>query len=198
MNPSRNHIAEESLSESANALNMRKLLVNAQITAVISSIEMLFFAIHIIGVSAAGGTNSVTPIIVMVMYMILFMIILPYAFLMNTSYNKNRIIENGFVNVIRNMTTNNSILGSNILNACYKDESNENAGNELFVVRGHFNREISTENIPSIGQASPSPMCSETPLQNNAVNEERKITAENKSAITTLHDTNTSSRERPR
>ena len=80
---------------------MRKLLLNVQITAVISSIEMFFFAIHIVGVTAAGGTNSVTPIVVMVMYMILFMIILPYAFLMNTSYNKDRIIEHGFINVIK-------------------------------------------------------------------------------------------------
>ena len=160
---------------------------------------MFFFVIHIVGVTAAGGTNSVTPIVVMVMYMILFMIILPYAFLMNTSYNKERIIEHGFINVIKNMTTNNSILASNRLNACCNKESSENAGNKIFVVQGQVNQESSTpsDNIRSISRASPSPMCSDTPLRNNAGMEDRNITIVDKSGTIIHHDANASSRERP-
>ena len=160
---------------------------------------MFFFVIHIVGVTAAGGTNSVTSIVVMVWYMILFMIILPYAFLMNTSYNKERIIEHGFINVIKNMTTNNSILASNRLNACCNKESSENAGNKIFVVQGQVNQESSTpsDNIRSISRASPSPMYSDTPLRNNAGMEERNLTIVNKSGIIIHHDANASSRERP-
>ena len=178
---------------------MRKLLLNAQITAVISTIEVLFFVIHIVGVSAAGGTNSVTTIVVMVMYMILFMIILPYAFLMNTSYNKERIIEHGFINVIKNMTTNNSIAALNILNAICNNKSNENAVKEVFIVQAHGNKVISTssENIQSISRASPSPVCSDTPLRNNSVKEEKNLTAETISSIMNDHDTNASSQKRP-
>ena len=178
---------------------MRKLLVNAQVTAVISSIEVMFFVIHIIAVSAAGGTTSVTPIVVLVMYMILFMIILPYAFLMNTSYNKERIIEHGFTNVIKNMTTSNSIVALIILNASYNNKSNENAVNEVFIVQGHGNKVISasSENSQSISRASTSPWCSDIPLRNNAKKEENNLTTETRSAIMIHHDTNASSRELP-
>ena len=46
INPSQNRIAAD-LAESTNAYNMRKLQVNAQITAVISSIEFFFLMIPI-------------------------------------------------------------------------------------------------------------------------------------------------------
>ena len=35
--------------------------------------------------------------------MILYFVVLPYAFLMNTRYNKNRILEEGWMNVLRNV-----------------------------------------------------------------------------------------------
>ena len=35
--------------------------------------------------------------------MILYFVVLPYAFLMNTRYNKNRILEEGWINVLKNM-----------------------------------------------------------------------------------------------
>ena len=137
---------------------MRKLLVNAQITAVISSIEFFFFIAHIVGVYAAGGTNSGTGIIVMVMYMVLFMIILPYAFLMNTSFNKKRIAENGWINVVKNITTNNSIMAANILSgSCLEKDGNE-PRNEIFMLqeKDKIDKRIHKENNPSIDQALPS------------------------------------------
>ena len=104
VNPSRNPIAAEHLSDSSNALNMKRVMVNAQVTAMISFIEVLFFAVYVAGVSVAGGTNSEMVVILLVMYMILYLIVSPYSFLMNTSHNKNRIIEHGWINVIKNMT----------------------------------------------------------------------------------------------
>ena len=91
---------------------MRKVLVNAQVTAMISSIESLFVIVHIAGVAIAGKKTAVTILMVMLLYMVLFLIILPYSFLMNTSHNKNRIIEHGWKNIIRNLTVNNSIYRS--------------------------------------------------------------------------------------
>ena len=91
---------------------MRKVLVNAQVTAMISSIESLFVIVHIAGVAIAGKKTAVTILMVMLLYMVLFLIILPYSFLMNTSHNKNRIIEHGWKNVIQNLTVNNSIFRS--------------------------------------------------------------------------------------
>ena len=91
---------------------MRKVLVNAQVTAMISSIESLFVIVHIAGVAIAGKKTTVTILMVMLLYMVLFLIILPYSFLMNTSHNKNRIIEHGWKNVIQNLTVNNSIFRS--------------------------------------------------------------------------------------
>ena len=110
--PSQNHVVAESLSESSNNINMRKVLVNAQVTAMISSIESLFVIVHIAGVAIAGKKTAVTILMVMLFYMVLFLIILPYSFLMNTSHNKNRIIEHGWKNVIQNLTVNNSIFRS--------------------------------------------------------------------------------------
>ena len=146
---------------------MRKLQVNAQITAVISSIEFIFFIAHIVGVSAAGGTNPGTGIIVMLMYMVLFMIILPYAYLMNTSFNKNRIIEQGWLNVVKNITTNNSIFGPKILYGCCAENYNNELRNEVFSIADNVEmaKEESEQN-PSIDQASPSSTCPDKAIQN--------------------------------
>ena len=35
--------------------------------------------------------------------MLLYFVILPYTFLMNTRYNKNRVVEEGWKNVLRNV-----------------------------------------------------------------------------------------------
>ena len=37
------------------------------------------------------------------LFMLLHFVVLPYAFLMNTRYNKSRIIEEGWMNVLKNM-----------------------------------------------------------------------------------------------
>ena len=73
--------------------------VNAQVTAFTSIIELIgnvTFTIHIMfttGPSFASFVHGQIP----------YMIVLPYAFLMNTSHNKNRIVEHGWINVLRNV-----------------------------------------------------------------------------------------------
>ena len=167
MSPSRNPIAAEHLSESSNSLNMKRFLVNAQVTAMISSIEFIFFTVHVVGVSVAGGTNAGMPLLVMVMYMILFLIISPYSYLMNTSHNKNRIIEHGWINVIKNMTINNSIFRSTIFLVICKDNSHENPDNEIFSIQDNGRMETNSiaEDNASAYQNSPSFTTLDTRLQ---------------------------------
>ena len=78
---------------------MRKLLVNAQIKAMISIVELLSNVGYILLVYFTTKTSYITLIQIMMLYMI----VLPYAFLMNTSHNKNRIIEHGWKNIVRNI-----------------------------------------------------------------------------------------------
>ena len=78
---------------------MRKLLVNAQITATISLIESVINISYIILVAITVRTNYGTLINILILYMV----VLPYSFLMNTSHNKERIIEQGWMNIFKNI-----------------------------------------------------------------------------------------------
>ena len=78
---------------------MRKILVNAQITATISIIESISNITYVILVAITVRTNYGTLINLLVLYMI----VLPYSFLMNTSHNKERIIEQGWMNIFTNI-----------------------------------------------------------------------------------------------
>ena len=144
MNPARNRIAAENLSEASNALNMRRVLVNAQVTAMISFIEFVVFFGHVLGISIAGGTSPEVVIIVLMMYLVLYGVIAPYSFLMNTSHNKNRIVEHGWINVVKNMTTNNSISKLDILLDFCKQRKNNNARDKAFIMRNNVYKEINT------------------------------------------------------
>ena len=64
-----------------------------------------------------------TSFATLVHFMFLYMVLLPYAFLMNTSHNKNRIVEYGWRNVFSNliMKINNSVSHDN-------GNNNENTG----------------------------------------------------------------------
>ena len=74
-------------------------MVNAQVTAMVSLLELSSNVTYIIIVYFTVKTSYTTLIQIMILYMIL----LPYSFLMNTSHNKNRIVEYGWSNVIKNV-----------------------------------------------------------------------------------------------
>ena len=79
-------------------LQTKKIRVNAQVTFMISILEMIGFVIGIVVVLIFKSTTL--PVIIN--SMILYLILLPRAFLMNTSHNKSRIIEHGWENILRN------------------------------------------------------------------------------------------------
>ena len=61
--------------------NTKKVWVNAQVTGTIAFIEMILTILYVVMVAYYGSTHFTNLLIVMALYDV----ILPYAFLMNTS-----------------------------------------------------------------------------------------------------------------
>ena len=88
--------------------NKKLLRVNAQVTAVMSILETVGNLINwilwavwdrIFGQEHVGFA-------LMIQAMLLNFLILPYLFLMNTRFNKNRVVEEGWKNVLKNVRGN--------------------------------------------------------------------------------------------
>ena len=97
--PSEDNVAARSLSEENQMHNMNLVAVNARVTFVvwiletIANISVLILWQLVYGTTTFGTlTNS----------MIWYYLIISYTFLMNTSYNKDRIIEDGWKMIIMN------------------------------------------------------------------------------------------------
>ena len=88
-----NRIEEDQLSA-----NEKRIRVNAQVTFMISLVEMIGSFLTMMVVVIFKTTTF--PVIISIM--ITYLILLPCAFLMNTSHNKLRVIEHGWRNVLRN------------------------------------------------------------------------------------------------
>ena len=100
--PHNNNLARRGLSDRQNTLNMTKLEVNAQVTAITTLLEHIGNATVIIhGVHFT--TRSSWKLSILIHEMFCYCIFTPYAFLMNTSDNKNRIIKYGWRNVLKNI-----------------------------------------------------------------------------------------------
>ena len=89
------------LSEDATRKNERLMHVNAQVTAVTTMMEFSGNCINSVIFLVLGGLGK---FISSALYMILYFVVLSYAFVMNTRYNKNRIIEYGWLNVLKNIS----------------------------------------------------------------------------------------------
>ena len=97
LDPSRNRVAE-SLSERNQHRNMRTMKVNAEVTAVISCLE-LFGNLVCIFLFVFLDLSGYTDLFVSLS---LYLLLLPYTFLMNTRDNKDRVIDDGWINVLKN------------------------------------------------------------------------------------------------
>ena len=92
------------LSENVHRKNERLMHVNAQVTAVTTMMEFTGNCInYVIFLVLGGHVNFISY----ALYMLLYFDVLSYAFLMNTRYNKNRIIEYGWINVLKNISGRN-------------------------------------------------------------------------------------------
>ena len=79
--------------------DMNRLHVNAQVTCMILLLEILFSFIQLALLIIFKAHTFPT----LINGIFLWSIVLPHTFLMNTSHNKRRIIEKGWVNVLRNV-----------------------------------------------------------------------------------------------
>ena len=86
-------------------INAKKVWVNAQVTGTIAFIEMILTILYVIMIALYRSTHFANLLIVMVLYDV----ILPYSFLMNTSHNKKRIVEFGWKNVFKNIILRSEI-----------------------------------------------------------------------------------------
>ena len=89
------------LSEDATRKNERLMHVNAQVTAVTTMMEFSGNCINSVIFLVLGDHGK---FISSALYMFLYFVVLSYAFVMNTRYNKNRIIEYGWLNVLKNIS----------------------------------------------------------------------------------------------
>ena len=81
-------------------VNMRRVVVNAHVKAMISFLETVCSIVHVIILYNTIRTSYTTLLPIMSLYMIA----LPYAFLMNTSHNKDRVVEHGWKQVFKNLS----------------------------------------------------------------------------------------------
>ena len=92
------------LSNESQVRNAKNVRVNAQVTAVVTILEVvgmcIIVMIHLLVTNQGLGGFE---IVFQSLFMLLHFVILPYAFLMNTTSNKSRIIEDGWMNVLKNM-----------------------------------------------------------------------------------------------
>ena len=89
----------DKLNDEINTGNMKKLRVNAQVTAINTIVEMTGTITYIIILAIMRGNNFNSFIYTQFFYSIL----LPFIFLSNTSENKDRIVEAGWKNVMKNI-----------------------------------------------------------------------------------------------
>ena len=89
-------------NDETNTANMKRLKLNAQVTTINTVAEMIVTITHIIILAIMRGNNFFTFIYTQVFSSILF----PFTFLSNTSENKDRILEVGWKNVMKNIIDN--------------------------------------------------------------------------------------------
>ena len=89
------------LSEDVARKNEKLMHVNAQVTAVTTMMEFSGNCINSVIFVVLGGHGKFVS---SALYMLLYFVVLSYAFVMNTRYNKNRIIEYGWLNVLKNIS----------------------------------------------------------------------------------------------
>ena len=99
VNPTDDNPAAKSLSRERQIYNIKLVALNARVTWVVWILEFVAcFTIIIAWVFVVGTTSFAT----LTNSMIWLYVLIPYTFLMNTSYNKERIIDEGWKTVIMN------------------------------------------------------------------------------------------------
>ena len=97
--PSPDNLATGCLSEDVRNRNIRKVETNARIAFVVWIIEICANICIIIAWAVVYGKTTFATLTI---NMVWYYLILPHIFLMNTSHNKELIVDNGWITTIRN------------------------------------------------------------------------------------------------
>ena len=145
MTPTPDNRAAQSLHRTTQAYNMKLVDVNARVTLVIWILESItniaiLVTIVVLGQTSLGNTTNA---------MIWYYLIISYTFLMNTSYNKDRIIESGWKIVIFNAI-------SGTLTCFSKPENIETLQAAIQAISGKSERDndIELEELPKAQESS--------------------------------------------
>ena len=87
------------LSDEVKLRNMKKVKVNAQITFIIYILESVANVSILVAWTLVVHKSNDLPRMLSILWYHLF---LPYTFLMNTSHNKNLVVDDGWVTTIQN------------------------------------------------------------------------------------------------
>ena len=150
--PSKHSTSQKLLSDAANDINRRKLLVNSQVTAMITISELLYAVLFSIFYGFVSKGSSFGTLIqgMSVQY-----VAVPYVFLMNTSYNKYRVVEIGWKNVLKNILGK---CGKNRVSNLYTISSESNSSSTDTLKRKDSDTERSTDSTkPLIGNCDNGP-----------------------------------------
>ena len=145
VNPSTSR-ASKLLSDTTNKINRKKLRINAQVTAIISVLEIVSMMTSVMIVGLLTRANTAGTIII---GLSVYFILLPRAFLMNTSHNKNRIVEYGWKNVFMNF------LGiANKQSKATREYQSNTASNKF--ESNNVSKELKVEDVESVEMPSSS------------------------------------------
>ena len=142
---------------------MKRIMVNAQVTFMISVLELIGY-IFIISMVIIFKSTSL-PLIINIE--IMYLIVLPRAYLMNTSHNKRRIIEHGWKNILKNtFGLSHDLPNSNCCkeNRMIENQSPDRARKRRVTVNQYKKRRIHPQ-ITSRDVNKPSPRISRSKLK---------------------------------
>ena len=94
--PLSDNVVANSVQSCMQQRNLRKVEVNAKITFIIWLLE-IFSIIVVAVVGVVAGMKEIAS----VLYLLFYYVILPLVFVINTSSNKDRLVDLGFCNLIR-------------------------------------------------------------------------------------------------
>ena len=127
------------LQNDSKHIDIRRLKVNAQVTALITLIEFfgnLTMFLHLFFVESNPWSPTIHN-------MVFYDIIIPYAFLANTNDNKNRIINSGWKSVLKNLV------------GMKQDSINDISENNLIKKRETMQENINcSSSQPEVGQTN--------------------------------------------
>ena len=129
---------------------MKNLIVNAQVTAMVSFFEVAGILVVILVNVIAPQYNCAS----VVLFQLLENIILPYFFILNTRKNKDKIVEQGWKNVFQNSSIlhNLSLPYTQSIDVISINDKLETHKNDIYIKPESFNMKIMkcNLNIPDV------------------------------------------------